>query len=144
MAYRDRSSGPPPWSPRSRAEKLLAERDALGRPLVFVAAAETGSVHVVGPDEDQPGCADIVDALMTRRFRTVCGPVIRKTPLDGYTGVFDDERLCRRCAAAFRAIHVDAGAAIFADNTEDVQNRAPGEVARIQRQKQDEKEEGAR
>lgn len=132
-----------PWNPPGRVRKLLEERDALGRPLVFVESAAGQVVHVVGPDEDQPGYDSLAAWLLTRRYRTVCGTVIRKPPNGGYAGVFDDDRLCYRCLRAFNLVSLDAGAAIFADNSDDIQKGADLVVARIQRGKRDEARERA-
>ncbi len=129
-----------PWTAASRVEKLLAERDALGRPLVFVEASEGGAVHVVGPDEDQPNYENIAAYLLSRRYRTVCGTTLHLSPLDSYVIGWDDLRLCRRCAAGFGRVHIDAGAAIFEDKDRE---DAPSLVARIQRDKADEADRAA-
>lgn len=121
-------------SPRERVDILLTERKVYGRPLVFVDVPATGDggrgtgpVHVVGPDEDQPAYRDMADYFLNRKVRTVCGLDIRRTALQGtHIGVFDDERLCRRCHHRFIAHGggLDAAAVIFADNTEDRQDAA--------------------
>lgn len=121
-----------------RVRVLLDERDRLGRPLVFF--DRDGAVHVVGPDEDQPGYSDVADYLISRRYRVVCGIELSVRWDDGYTEPFEDMRLCRRCRAAFG----EDAAAIFEDNTERVQEGAAGVIESVRRLKQAEAERGAR
>lgn len=113
-------------SPIQRVRILLAEREVLGRPLVFVdrpRLSGSAPVHVIGPDEDQPAYTDIVDCLLNRRVRTVCGIDVRRTAQQGtWIGTFPDHLLCRRCHHRFT--RHDAAALIFADNTEDRQQQA--------------------
>lgn len=122
-----------PGTRMSRPERvkiLLAERAALGRPLLFCdtptgpdahAEANPSKVHVVGPDEDQPAYRDFADWAMSRKVRMVCGLDIRRTPLQGtHIGTFDDRRMCWNCHAAFG----EHAWMIFDDNTEDRQEAA--------------------
>lgn len=118
-----------------RVKILLTERTVFGRPLLFTErpGVPGAAVHVVGPDEDQPAYTDLVDHLMNRRVRTVCGFDIRRTALQGtHIGAFEDNRLCWRCHRLF------GGHAwkIFDDNTEDVQGGADAVVQRVRRDKQ--------
>jgi hypothetical protein len=90
--------------PGQRVSILLAERAALGRPLVFteVPSKPHVSVHVLGPDEDQPAYSTIRDYDNSRRVRTVCGIDIRRPALHGtIIGTFDIQRICRTCWHAF-------------------------------------------
>ncbi len=114
-----------------RVEILLREHDQVGRPLVFVETDPSGAVHVVGPDEDQPEYTGVADYLLSRRFRVVCGRVVSLTALEGLLGVFEDVRICQPCRQAFG----ENAWLIFQDNTEHVQNGAPGLIASIQRSK---------
>lgn len=119
-------------SPSQRVRILLTEREVLGRPLVFVDRPGGGDspVHVIGPDEDQPAYTNIVDSLINRRIRTVCGFDIRRTAQQGSRiGTFPDDRLCHRCHHRF-ARH-DAAALIFHDNTQDRQQAAGSIIASI-------------
>jgi hypothetical protein len=89
------ATGLPPSSRRSNASAGILE---------FIAAPAIGratAMHVLGPDDDQPGYESIADYLATRRFRAVCGRIIRLRPPDGTAGVFDDHLLCADCRAAF-------------------------------------------
>ncbi|MFG3710817.1 hypothetical protein [Micromonospora sp. NPDC047730] len=125
---------PSTWTPAQRVAQLLADKNEWGWTLEFVEASEFGAVHVVGPDEDQPGYADVADYLIARRFRAVCGRVISRGPLDGYLGAWADERLCRRCRRAFG----DDSWLIFDDNNDEVQ---PGDNWRIRQHKLVQREE---
>lgn len=120
-------------SPHDRVSILLAERTALGRPLVFteVPSKPHVSVHVLGPDEDQPAYSSIRDYQDSRRVRTVCGIDIRRPALHGtIIGVFDIQRLCRTCWTAFGR----NAPAIVDDNTAARQDAA-SIIATIRRSK---------
>lgn len=126
-----------PGTRMSRADRvaiLLTERKVFGRPLVFTArhGVPGATVHVVGPDEDQPAYTDVADYYLNRRVRTVCGFDIRRTALQGaYVGTFDDDLLCSRCHRLFG----DDGWMIFDDNTDARQDAAHGAIASMRAQK---------
>jgi len=88
-------------TPRERAAALLTAYHATGDELRFIESAPGSRVHVVGPAEDQPGYTDVVDWLLRRKFRAVCGRVLHLGHLDGEVSEFDDERLCQACHEAF-------------------------------------------
>lgn len=104
-------------TPDERAARLLREIREEGWELEFTAQGH-GQVHIVGPDCDQPGYDSIVDALMTRKVRAVCGRLIRRPATQGRTISlpFADERLHPLCHAAFPT--PEAQALIFAQNVE--------------------------
>lgn len=130
----DDLTGPPPAWPdlpsirstmtrAQRAQELLRLVEMYGWTLDFITGRDRPGrvvpgrrVHVVGPDEDQPRYANVVEALVAKRIRTVCGLVLYLTPMDGCLGSpFPDELLCQSCHAAFG----DRSHVIFGHNTED-------------------------
>ncbi|MFL6113652.1 MAG: hypothetical protein ACJ786_20175 [Catenulispora sp.] len=89
-------------TPQERAAELLRQIREEGWEMEFTAQGN-GQVHIVSPDCDQPGYDSVVDALMNRKVRAICGRLIRRTAIQGATvsTPFDDERLHPACHAAF-------------------------------------------
>ncbi|MFI7608756.1 hypothetical protein ACIBTV_27100 [Micromonospora sp. NPDC049366] len=132
---------PSTWSPAARVAKLLAEKNEHGRILEFVATHERGAVHVVGPDEDQPQRGDVVEQLLFKRFRTVCGHTLSMPALrGGLLPTFLDDRICWPCLRAFG----ERSALIFADNTDDAWAAGLTVNNQIRRSKLDDAEADAR
>lgn len=121
----------PPKTALARALRLLDEIRNHGWIIEFVASPTDSWVHVVAADADQPVPASIVEWLMFKQFRTICGRHLRLQPLDGTIGEFDDEqeRLCPRCHDAFPE-HEDQ-ALIFEHNTDSWQRAAASSNASI-------------
>ncbi len=108
-------------NPKQRAGRLLQLIDECGWELEFVHDhTNTGPVHILAPDEDQPGYLDDgAESIAIRRWRTVCGKVIVTTPMQGLVGTpFPDDDLHPACHNAFTAHGLDAGAVIFEQNVE--------------------------
>lgn len=120
--------------PRERAAALLDLVEKYAWTLEFVVTpdlkrfderrhtrrGQTGTVHILSPDGDQPFYATAAENLMGYRWRTVCGLIIHSPMM--YGGVlghpFPDENLCKNCHRAFTTIRLEAGAVIFEHNTE--------------------------
>lgn len=125
---------PSTMSPAQRAAMLADHVNHHGWILEFVITDNGRKVHVVGPDPDQPGHYNPVDALLFHRFRTVCGLVVRKQMPDGTgtCGDLADELLCASCHAAFQTLDDPQDKAlIFAHNTGWYQERAAGNNGHI-------------
>lgn len=103
---------------KQRAARLLEEVREHAWIIEFIQGPTGRNVHVVAADADQPPVSDnIVEHMLVRRFRLVCGPILRLGPYGGtLCQVFNDELLCGRCHDAFPT-HDDQ-ALLFEHNTE--------------------------
>lgn len=114
---------PPPKSAVQRALRLLDEIRDHSWVIEFVTGQSATTVHIVAADVDQPAIpADIIEWLLFKRFRTICGRNLRLPALEGTTFTqFDDTLLCRHCHDAFPT---DDDQALIFEHNSDYQQRA--------------------
>lgn len=106
-------------TPQQRAAALIDDVRDLNWVIEFVRRGQRGTVHIVGPAGDQLGYDSVVEALLFRKFRTVCGKQVRVASPGGTLDEFPDEKLCHACHGAFSP---DTQATVFEHATEDFQS----------------------
>lgn len=109
-------------TPEQRATVLIADVHDVNWIIEFVRRSERAAVHIVGPAVDQNvGYGSVVEALLFRKFRTICGLKIRVASPAGTLDEFPDEKLCPNCHRAFDGLGPENQALIFRHATPDYQ-----------------------